>query len=267
MAYSQTQLFCLSTKVGAYAPLSLVSPSMSRTISTATVAADLDPLAVSPSPGRPYNWLNETTKIMARQERALNQSAEDFLASIPTIDQDSTTTATTTATTTPTSTTTATTSSTTTTGSNSRPTLTVSSATFRNTTAQLPSADAYYWPYRWLGRRNKLLALFHDESYQSFARWFEAHPALASLAIPVNNLPPVKSWLQELATSNSTVSSPLRIIRENCTSAANALEHGEVVLSVYGTLNAGKSTLCNMLLGCNKLYGMCTLNASSTPPS
>ena len=250
----QTQLYCLATAVqSAHAPLleqlaasaALAALVPSGHSSTAPLAVAASPGAtlsvpggervsgISPSPARPYQWLSEANKLLAQQEKA-----ELLAALAPGLGLEEL-------------------------AAHQAPPPSPQSASTLDGSAAFASPrpahpDSYPWPYRWLGRRSKLLSLFHDEAYQSFVRWFEAHPSLASIKIPVNELAPVKAWLAELTFRNAAgVNSPLRVIRENCQKAAASLERGEVILSVYGTLNAGKSTLCNLLLGSSLLYGTC----------
>jgi len=102
--------------------------------------------------------------------------------------------------------------------------------------------------FRWLGRRNKLLTVFRDAEYQQLTTWLEAHPVIKELQRNIKEL--------KYSDRRSGDSSPFTIIRQHCEDAARRVGSDAIAIAVHGPPNAGKSSLCNLLLGRNILPGM-----------
>jgi predicted GTPase len=85
--------------------------------------------------------------------------------------------------------------------------------------------------------RARLLEFFYnDEEYQQLMQWSRQHAVLRMAEAGISS-------------KLSVASSPLKLIEESCIEAAESLAQSSVVLCVYGGVNVGKSTFCNLLLG------------------
>ena len=85
--------------------------------------------------------------------------------------------------------------------------------------------------------RERLLEFFYnDDEFQRLIRWARHQPVLNAVEI-------------DIARKLTHASSPLRVIEDHCRASAESLAQSSVVLCVYGSVNVGKSTFCNLLLG------------------
>jgi len=108
----------------------------------------------------------------------------------------------------------------------------------------------------------------NSEFYQSFADGlrsvFEMKSAILEFYYNDDELQKLISWSRDQSTfiniedqvaqSMGLPVKPLQLIEDNCRKTAEDLAQSSVVLCVYGNVNVGKSTCCNLLLGQDLLH-------------
>jgi hypothetical protein len=103
--------------------------------------------------------------------------------------------------------------------------------------------------FRWLHRRNKLLALFYDAEYQELTTWLENHSVIKELQRTTKEF--------KYSDQQGGIISPFTIIRQHCEEAAKRVASGSITVAVHGGSVQDKSKLCNLLLDRQMIPGTC----------
>ena len=90
--------------------------------------------------------------------------------------------------------------------------------------------------------KSKMLEFFYnDDEFLQLIKWSREQPVLQSVE-------------KQVASSMGISGLPLKLIEDNCTKTAEDLAQSSVILCVYGSVNVGKSTFCNLLMNGNVLH-------------
>lgn len=90
--------------------------------------------------------------------------------------------------------------------------------------------------------KKKMLQFYHeDRELRELISWAQNQDTL-------------KDIQSNITKGTKDASPPLKIIGEQCKKSAKELANNSVTLCVYGNVNVGKSTFCNLLLGKNFLH-------------
>ena len=90
-------------------------------------------------------------------------------------------------------------------------------------------------------KQQMLEFFYNDDEFHQLLRWAEKQQVLTSIQA-------------DIVKTSRSARPPLDIIEDQCRKTAEELAQSSVILCVYGNVNVGKSTLCNLLLGKKLLH-------------